>query len=150
MGERKVPDELEATEVSDDAGAAAGAPGPAAAAWTVGQRLGDRYVLRRFLGAGGMGEVWVAFDEVLDKDVALKRVRADVIRAGAALDSLRREVLLAQTVTHQNVCRIYDLETVGSDWVVKMEVVPGHSLGDRLKQTPALSVAESCALARQL
>ena len=82
----------------------------AAAAWKVGARLGDRYVLRRFIGAGGMGEVWLAFDEVLGKEVALKRVRADVLRAGRELESLRREVLLAQTVTHVNVCRIYDLE----------------------------------------
>src|SRR5438132_2663479 len=118
--------------------------------WRQGLRLGERYGLCRFLGKGGMGQVWVAFDEVLDKEVALKRVRADVVSAVDALETLRREVLLAQTVTHVNVCRIYDLEQLGGDWVIKMEIVPGRSLGELLADTPRLPLERAQSIARQL
>ena len=118
--------------------------------WHQGLRLANRYVLRRFVGKGGMGQVWVAFDEVLDKEVALKRVRADVIAAESALASMRREVLLAQTVTHVNVCRLYDLEELAGDWVVKMEVVSGRSLADILREDETLPLSRVLSIARQL
>src|SRR4051794_28655548 len=143
--DKKLPPELDAT-VDDARPAAGGGDGD----WRRGLCLADRYVLGRFLGKGGMGQVWVAFDEVLGKEVALKRVRADVIAAGDALESLRREVLLAQTVTHTNVCRIYDLEAIGADWVIKMELVGGGCLADLLKATPALPLDDALAIARQL
>src|SRR5262245_53818899 len=82
-----------------------------------GTRLGDRYRVVRLLGHGGMGAVYLAFDEALDQEVALKRVHPDL--AGG----LRDEVRLAQKVTHRNVCRTYDLEEVGGTLLVKMEYV---------------------------
>jgi tRNA A-37 threonylcarbamoyl transferase component Bud32 len=144
--DRKLPPELDTT-----ADAASASAETVAGDWRQGLRLGDRYVLGRFLGKGGMGQVWVAFDEVLDKEVALKRVRADVIAAGEALESLRREVLLAQTVTHTNVCRIYDLEPIGGDWVIKMELVGGRCLADLLTEGErALPLDRALHVARQI
>jgi hypothetical protein len=143
MADSKLPPDLADTEAVTPA-ASDGAD------WRDGLRLGDRYALRRFLGKGGMGQVWVAWDEVLAKEVALKRVRADVVRAADALDSLRREVLLAQTVTHPNVCRIYDLEPLGGDWVIKMELIRGRTLADLLRETPRLPLAQVLSLGRQL
>src|SRR5512138_3396440 len=68
--------------------------------FAVGQRLGDRYVVRAFLGEGGMGAVYRVLDEALGEDVARKVVRSHHDRA-----ALRDEVRLAQRVTHRNVCR---------------------------------------------
>ncbi len=145
MDDSKLTPDLADTEASSSGGS-----GRAATEWRQALRLGDRYVLRRFLGKGGMGQVWVAFDEVLDKEIALKRVRADVVSVANTLESLRREVLLAQTVTHVNVCRIYDLEQLGGDWVIKMEIVGGRSLGDLLAETPSLPLGRAQSIARQL
>jgi hypothetical protein len=145
MGDSKITPDLADTEVVRSSGGDDGGD-----EWRVGLRLADRYVLRRFLGKGGMGQVWVAFDEVLDKDVALKRVRRDVVAAGDALESLRREVSLAQTVTHVNVCRIYDLEPLDGDWCIKMEVIGGRSLAATLEESPSLPVERAQRIARQL
>ena len=144
MGDSKLTPGLADTEAAHSGGDGGGRE------WRAGLRLADRYVLRRFLGKGGMGQVWVAFDEVLDKEVALKRVRADVVAANDALESLRREVSLAQTVTHVNVCRIYDLEPLDGDWCIKMEVIGGKSLAATLEETPALPIARAQQIARQL
>ncbi len=110
-----------------------------------GARLGERYTIVRLLGAGGMGEVYLARDEVLGKEVALKLVRPEL--AAVAGGALRAEVLLAQKVTHENVCRIYDLEEVDGRYLVKMEYVDGATLAERLTDGP-LEVATALEYAR--
>ena len=77
-----------------------------------GQVLGGRYELRRFLGSGGMGEVWQAFDLKLRVEVALKALRSDWLESEQRRDLLRREVRAARTVVSPNVCRIFDLVEV--------------------------------------
>jgi len=110
----------------------------------VGQRLGNRYVVRAFLGQGGMGAVYRATDEKLHDDVALKVVRS------AFGTRLREEVRLAQKVTHPNVCRTFDLEDVDGYHLVKMEYVPGETLGALLEREGKLSVERVLTIARAL
>lgn len=110
-----------------------------------GQRLGDRYIVRGLLGMGGMGAVYRAFDEKLEEDVALKIVRGPV----AGSTQLRDEVRLAQKVTHENVCRTYDLEDVEGLHLVKMEYVDGETLAVRLAREPrGMPIREALRIAR--
>lgn len=91
-------------------------------------RVTDRYTLHREIGRGGSGAVWLGRDEVLGREVALKRVGmppgavdADVLRA-------EREARLAARVNHPNVVAVFDLvETADSHWLV-MEYVAGTTL----------------------
>jgi dipeptidyl aminopeptidase/acylaminoacyl peptidase len=107
------------------------------------ERLGERYRVVRVLGRGGMGDVYLAVDRALGAEVALKRVSADDPRR------LRDEVLLAQKVTHVNVCRTYDLEEIEGQWLVKMEYVAGDTLAARLARGP-VPVAVAVAIARDI
>jgi hypothetical protein len=120
------------------------APGPRDLAVTlvIGERIADRYLVRSFLGEGGMGAVYRAFDETLGEDIALK-----VVRGTGVGQTLRDEVRLAQKVTHANVCRTYDLEEAGGHHFVKMELVEGETLAARLARTGKLPVAEAVRIA---
>jgi tetratricopeptide (TPR) repeat protein/predicted Ser/Thr protein kinase len=119
------------------------APADAAIALVVGERLGGRYLVQKFLGEGGMGAVYRALDEQLGDEVALK-----VVRGEALVDSLREEVRIAQRVTHPNVCRTYDLEVMGGRQFVKMEYVAGETLHERLRRDGKVAIAEALRIAR--
>ena len=86
----------------------------------------DRFVLERMLGAGGMGTVWLARDENLDRSVALKLVRS---RSAAAGERMRlREARGLARIAHPNVISVYDVgEHEGRVWLA-MEFVPGRTL----------------------
>ncbi|MFT3699060.1 MAG: protein kinase [Kofleriaceae bacterium] len=109
-----------------------------------GDRLGDRYVIEAYVGAGGMGSVYRALDEKLGEHVALKLVKAGLDEA-----MLRDEVRLAQKVTHPNVCRTFDLEEVDDRTFVKMELVPGETLVARIARG-ALPITDALAIARAI
>src|SRR5437762_189026 len=69
---------------------------------------GGRYTLKKFLGRGGMGIVWMAHDEQLNEPVALKFLPPEIRSDTVALDNMRREVQKSRKLTHPNIVRIYD------------------------------------------
>jgi pSer/pThr/pTyr-binding forkhead associated (FHA) protein len=95
-----------------------------------GSRLGDgRYTLIRMLGRGGMGEVWLAKDEQLDEEVALKKLPPEVGADAMALADMRREVQKSRALSHPNIIRIHDLiQKSGEDPLISLEYVDGTDL----------------------
>jgi serine/threonine protein kinase len=95
-----------------------------------GSRLGDgRYTLIRMLGKGGMGEVWLAKDEQLDEEVALKKLPPEVGADAMALADMRREVQKSRALSHPNIVRIHDLVMqTGEDPLISLEYVDGTDL----------------------
>jgi hypothetical protein len=91
-----------------------------------------RYTLVRVLGQGGMGVVWLARDEELGIDVALKFVADHLRWDPRVLGSLRREVLRARALSHPGILRIHDLVSNNGGAAIAMEYAPGGSLADRL------------------
>jgi len=102
------------------------------------QRVGSgRYLLKQLLGQGGMGIVWLAWDDRLREDVALKflpqQLRLDV----CALDDLRQETLKSRKLAHPNIIRIHDLfEARDEDPFISMEYVDGPTLSVRRSKHP--------------
>jgi serine/threonine protein kinase/tetratricopeptide (TPR) repeat protein len=82
---------------------------PPAAHVAEGDVLANRFRVVRFIGRGGMGDVYEAEDLELGEQVALKTVRPEIAHLDGAIDRFRREIQLARKVTHPNVCRIFDV-----------------------------------------
>src|SRR6185503_16382160 len=96
---------------------------------------GGRFTLVRLLGRGGMGVVWLARDESLREDVALKFLPPEIRFDAVALDDLRRETARSRKLTHPNIIRIHDLFKDDRDAFISMEYVDGPNLSDlRLEQ----------------
>jgi serine/threonine protein kinase/Flp pilus assembly protein TadD len=93
-----------------------------------GQKLFGRYTLIKVLGRGGMGIVWLARDEELERDVALKFFPEMVIRDRAILTDLKREAKRCLELTHPHIVRIYDFVQDDRSGCIAMEYVDGDNL----------------------
>jgi serine/threonine protein kinase len=94
----------------------------------VSQQVFGRYTLRHVLGRGGMGVVWLAHDERLERDVALKFLPEAVNFDAAALDDLKRETRRCLDLTHPNIIRIYDFVKEEQAAAISMEYIDGKTL----------------------
>jgi eukaryotic-like serine/threonine-protein kinase len=114
----------------------------------IGRRL-SHYTVIEQIDEGGMGVVYRARDEHLERDVALKLLPAVALADDAARRRFRKEALALSTLNHPNIATVFDFDTQeGVDFLV-MELVPGESVRDRLKGG-ALSVEDVARLGRQL
>jgi serine/threonine-protein kinase len=115
-----------------------------------GQALGERYTVVERVGAGGMGMVYKAIDRRLGKTVALKLIQAKAATRPAAQERFRRELALAQQVSHPNVCRVHDLGEVDGTTFISMEYVEGQTLEVLIHSMGHLSPSQTVALGRQI
>jgi serine/threonine protein kinase len=103
--------------------------------FVAGQKLFNRYSLKRILGRGGMGVVWLARDEVLEREVALKFLPELVFFDRGLLNDLKRETNRSLELTHKNIVRINDFVHDETSGCISMEYVDGDTLsnirGDR-------------------
>ncbi len=116
------------------------------ARFSVGERLADRYELRRLIGDGGMGQVYAAFDEVAEVEVALKVMHPETLDLAA----LRRELQLGRRVTHTNVCRLFDIGRHEDAFFLTMELVEGETLSALLRREGAMGLEKAELVAEQL
>jgi len=113
-----------------------------------GQKVGGRYRLVRRLGAGGMADVWLAEDEILDRRVALKFLHERFNADTQFVERFRREAKAAAGLQHPNLVGVYDRgEEDGRHWIA-MEYVEGASLRDLIAR--GLSVPEAVEIVRQI
>ena len=78
-------------------------------AFAPGDLVADRYRLIALLGVGGMGEVYEALDMVLGETIALKTIAVGATLGDRGVERLKAEVQFARSVTHRNVCRVFDV-----------------------------------------
>jgi serine/threonine-protein kinase len=104
-----------------------------------GQRLADRFVVQRHLGAGGMGSVYLAHDERLDEAVALKIIHGVALLDPGARDRLRTEASAARRIAHPNVVRIHDIGEEAGFLFLSMEYVQGTSVRELIERHGRLS-----------
>src|SRR6266498_344730 len=95
-----------------------------------GQKVFDRYTLVKVLGRGGMGIVWLARDEELERDVALKFLPDLMIQDHAVFDQLKRETKRCLELTHPHIVRIHDFVHDERSGCISMEYVDGETLSN--------------------
>src|ERR671917_2286640 len=97
--------------------------------------LGDRYTLLEVLGDGGMARVYLARDNVLDRDVALKVLREQYAGDEAFVERFRREARSAASLNHPSIVQVYDQgRAEDGTYYMAMEYVSGGTLKDRIKK----------------
>lgn len=95
------------------------------------------YTLERIVGRGGMGEVYAAYDQRLERRVAVKHLRADKPLSPKAQERFRREAKAAAALSHPSIVQVFDIieDEADGEWIV-MEFVEGESLAQRLLSGP--------------
>jgi len=95
-----------------------------------GQKVFGRYTLVKVLGRGGMGIVWLARDEELERDVALKFIPDLMIQDHAVFDQLKRETKRCLELTHPHIVRIHDFVHDERSGCISMEYIDGETLSN--------------------
>jgi tetratricopeptide (TPR) repeat protein len=116
----------------------------------LGTILAARYEILSVLGTGGMGSVYKAQDQELDRLVALKVIRPELARNAAIVDRFKQELRLSVQVTHRNVVRMYDLAESAGIRFVTMEMVMGRDLRSILEERGKLPPDEAVDIFQQI
>jgi eukaryotic-like serine/threonine-protein kinase len=111
--------------------------------------IAGRYTLEREVGRGGMGAVWLGIDQLLGRQVALKRLGLAPGVGTPDLERAEREARLAARLNHPHVVAVFDLVVEGTDHWLVMEYVEGRTLAELVREDGALTPDEAAPLLRQ-
>ena len=109
--------------------------------------VNDRYRVERSVGRGGMAEVFLAHDLLLDRPVALKVLFPEYANDPNFVERFRREAQSAAGLTHPNIVAVYDWGKVNNTYFIAMEFVQGRTLASILKEKLHLSARQACDVA---
>lgn len=116
----------------------------------IGTRLSGRYRIENEIGSGGMSTVYCAFDETLERQVALKIMHSDISSDEAALERFRREARTVAQLSHPHVVMVIDAgEDQGHPYIV-FEHIRGETIKDRVRREGPLPIAEAVAYAIEI
>lgn len=115
-----------------------------------GTVIAGRYVLKNLIGQGGMADVFLAQDSILDRDVAIKILRSHLADDAVYVRRFAREASAAATLSHKNIVEIYDVGEDRGQYFIVMEYVPGTTLKELIHKRGALHIEEAVDLMRQL
>ncbi len=115
-----------------------------------GQKINDRYQIIKTIGEGGMANVYLAYDTILDRNVALKVLRGDLSNDEKFVRRFQREALSASSLSHPNIVEMYDVGEDDGQYYIVMEYVEGKTLKQLIKKRGALTLNEVIDIMLQL
>lgn len=115
-----------------------------------GQKISDRYEIIRSIGEGGMANVYLAHDIILDRDVAIKVLRGDLANDEKFVRRFQREALAASSLSHPNIVEMYDVGEDNGNYYIVMEYVDGKTLKQVIKKRGSLTLSEAIDIMLQL
>ena len=116
----------------------------------IGKRISGRYKIKDMIGGGGMANVYLAHDMILDRDVAVKMLRLDFANDDEFIRRFHREAQSATSLTHPNIVSIYDVGEEDGLYYIVMEYVDGQTLKQYIQQHAPVPVEEALDIMKQL
>lgn len=116
----------------------------------IGKRISGRYKIIEMIGGGGMSNVYLAHDMILDRDVAIKVLRYDFSNEEDLHRRFQREALSATSLTHPNIVNIFDVGEDGDIHYLVMEYVEGKTLKQYIVDSAPLPPVEAVEIMKQL
>ena len=117
---------------------------------TNGQKINDRYEVIRSIGEGGMANVYLANDTILDRKVAIKVLRGDLSNDEKFIRRFQREALSVSNLSHPNIVEVYDVGEEDGQYYIVMEYIEGKTLKQLLKKRETLTLPEVIDIMLQL
>ena len=115
-----------------------------------GTKINNRYSIIRTIGEGGMANVYLAYDTILDRNVAVKVLRGDLRNDEKFVRRFQREALSASSLNHPNIVEMYDVGEDDGEYYIVMEYVEGKTLKQLLKKRGSLTITEVIDIMSQL
>ena len=112
--------------------------------------LGNRYQIIKLIGKGGMADVYLAIDTILNREVAIKILKDDLSHDANALERFSREALASTELSHPNIVDVYDVGDDGNSHYIVMEYVKGYTLKQLIKRRGAIPYKEAVWILKQL
>ncbi len=115
-----------------------------------GQRINGRYEIIRSIGEGGMANVYLAYDTILNRNVAVKLLRGDLANDEKFVKRFQREAIAASSLNHPNIVEMYDVGVDEENYFIVMEYIDGITLKSLIKKRGALTVRETIDIMLQI
>lgn len=117
---------------------------------TKGQKINNRYEIIRTIGEGGMANVYLGYDTILDRNVAIKVLRGDLSSDEKFVRRFQREALSASSLSHPNIVEVYDVGEDNGLYYIVMEYIDGKTLKQLLKKRGSLTLSEAIDIMLQI
>lgn len=117
---------------------------------TKGTKINDRYEIIKSIGEGGMANVYLANDVILNRLVAVKILRGNLAEDEKFIRRFQREAIAASSLNHPNIVEIYDVGEDNGKYFIVMEYVEGKTLKSLIKKRGALTLTEVIDIMLQL
>ena len=115
-----------------------------------GQKINDRYQIIKSIGEGGMANVYLAYDTILDRNVAVKILRGDLAGDEKFVRRFQREALSASSLSHTNIVEVYDVGEDNGNYYIVMEYIEGKHLKSLIKKRGKLTLSEVVDIMSQI
>ena len=115
-----------------------------------GQKINERYEVIKTIGEGGMANVYLANDTILERNVAIKVLRGDLSNDEKFIRRFKREALSVSNLSHPNIVEVYDVGEEDGNYYIVMEYIEGKTLKQQLQKRGALTLTEVLDIMGQL
>ncbi|MFV0394188.1 MAG: Stk1 family PASTA domain-containing Ser/Thr kinase [Coprobacillaceae bacterium] len=112
--------------------------------------IAERYEILDLIGQGGMADVYLARDTILNRTIAIKILRTGLAKDPVYVTRFQREASAAAALSHKNIVEIYDVGEDGNQYYIVMEYVPGTTLKELISKRGALHVVEAIDIMKQV